>query len=84
MKYDYQILNNTKAIIEIIPETENEKELFNNMQENNPDDDTLRYYYSKGLERAKQSAVILGIDEFEKFPTKAIIYYRLAKGMGSF
>lgn len=84
MKYEGQILSNAKAVIEIIPETENEKALLGNIDENKPDDDTLRHHYSKGLECAIKSAVILGIDRFEKFPTKAIISYGLVKGIGGF
>lgn len=82
MKYHCQFLSNTKAIIEIIPDTEREKALFTNMDENTPDDDTLRYYYGEGLERARKSAVILGIDSFERFPNKAIISYGLSNGIG--
>ena len=84
MNYECQILSSTKAVIEIIPEAENVKALFSNMDKNNPDDYTLRYHYSKGLERAKKSAVLLEIDSFESFPTQTIISYDLANGIGGF
>ncbi|WP_159478349.1 hypothetical protein [Chryseobacterium sp. 18068] len=82
MKYICQPLNNAKkAIIEIIPETEEEKSLLNEMDEDNIDQHTLGFHYSRALELNNRYAALLGIDSFQKFPTKAIISYDVAKGI---
>lgn len=83
MKYKCQKLSSMKAIIEIVPESENEILLFNNMDKEKPDDDTLYYYYSIGLKLINVSAAILCIDSFHIFPTKATISYDLAIGFSS-
>lgn len=83
MKYNCQKLSNMKAIIEIVPESDNEILLFNNMDKEKPDDDTLYYYYSVGLKLINASAVILCIDSFHIFPTKATISYDLTIGFRS-
>lgn len=82
MKYKCQILSKTKAVIEIIPETEVEKLLFNKMDKDNIDEDIFRYHFSKGLEVTDKSAVLLGINNFENFPTKANVSFGLAVGIG--
>lgn len=81
MKYNCQILNETKAIIEIIPETDLEKSLLNKMDTENLDENTLSYHYEKALKLKNRYAELLLIDSFQKFPTKAIISYDKAKGI---
>ncbi|KAB1232589.1 hypothetical protein [Chryseobacterium viscerum] len=81
MKYNCQILNETKAVVEVVPETDIEKSLLNQMDKDNPDQDTLGYHYGKALEIKNRYAVLLGIDSFQTFPTKAIISYDVAKGI---
>lgn len=83
MKYNCQKLSNMKAIIEIVAESENEILLFNNMDKEKPDFDTLHYYYTLGLKLINVSAVISSIDSFHIFPTKATISYDLLIGFGS-
>lgn len=81
MKYNCQILNETKAVVQIIPETNIEKSLLNQMDKDNPDQHTLGYHYGKALELKNRYAVLLAIDSFQTFPTKAIISYDVAKGI---
>ncbi|WP_326981043.1 hypothetical protein VUJ46_12175 [Chryseobacterium sp. MYb264] len=81
MKYNCQILNETKAVVEIVPETDIEKSLLNQIDKDSPDQNTLGYHYSKALEIKNRYAVLLAIDSFQKFPTKAIISYDIAKGI---
>lgn len=81
MKYNCQILTGTKAVVEIVPETDIEKSLLNNMDKNNLDQDTLGFYYRNALELKNRNAALLAIDSFESFPTKAIISYKMAKGI---
>lgn len=81
MKYNCQILNETKAVVEIVPETDIEKSLLDQMDIDILDQDTLRYHYSKALEIKNRYAVLLAIDSFQTFPTKAIISYNIAKGI---
>ena len=81
MKYNCQILNETKAFAQIIPETDIEKLLLNQMDKDNPDEDTLGYHYGKALELKNRFAVLLAIDSFQTFPTKATISYDVARGI---
>lgn len=81
MKYNCQILNDTKAIVKIVPETEIEKSLLDQMDKDNPDQYTLGYHYGKALELKNKYAVLLAIDSFQTFPTEAIISYDVAKGI---
>jgi len=81
MKYNCQILNETKAVVQIVPETDIEKLLLNQMDKDNPDHYTLGYHYGKALELKNRYAVLLAIDNFQTFPTKAIISYDVAKGI---
>lgn len=83
MKYISYKLNEAKAVIEIIPEKNNEKALFDSMNENNLEDNTLHYYYSLGLKRISAYAELLGIECFITFPTKATISFGLAIGFGN-
>lgn len=81
MKYNCQILNTSKAIIELIPENEVEKSLLSKMDEDNPNDFTLHYHYEKGIKSINNYAELLFV-EYQKFPTVAIITYDIAKGIG--
>jgi hypothetical protein len=81
MKYNCQILNETKAVIEIIPETDLERSLLINMDRDNLDQNTLGYHYEKALKLKNRYAELLAIDNFQSFPTKAIISYGKAKGI---
>lgn len=83
MKYNCKIINGTKAAIEIIPENSQERAVCIKMEENNMDEDTLHYYYSKALEMCIKSAVLLRIDGFQEFPTKAKVSYDTVTGLGS-
>lgn len=83
MKYNCQILNETKAIVEIIPESDLEKSLFDKINEDNliEYEFTLIHHYSNGLKIINNSAEFLLIDSFQTFPTKAIVSYNKAKGI---
>ncbi|WP_394666419.1 hypothetical protein [uncultured Chryseobacterium sp.] len=50
MKYNCQILNETKAVVEVVPETDIEKSLLYKMDKDNLDNDTLGYHYGKALQ----------------------------------
>lgn len=82
MKYRYQETSNTSAVIELLPETEVEQKLIKNFDKQNPDQDTLHYYYQKGLELNNVSAVLLRINHFILFPSKAAISFDVVMGFG--
>lgn len=81
MKYNFQILNTRKAIIELIPENEIEKSLLNAMSEEDNENFTLQYHYENGIKSFNRSAELLFVD-YQKFPTVALITYNIAKGIG--
>ncbi|QQQ28930.1 hypothetical protein [Chryseobacterium indoltheticum] len=70
MKYNCQILNETKAVVQIVPETDLEKSLLNQMDKDNPDHYMLDYHYGKALELKNRYAVLLAIDSFQLFQLK--------------
>lgn len=83
MKYNCQIINETKAVVEIIPESDIEKSLFDKINEDNliEYEFTLIHHYSNGLKIISSYAEFLLIDSFQKFPTKAVVSYSKAKGI---
>ncbi|RXM52974.1 hypothetical protein BOQ64_00745 [Chryseobacterium sp. CH25] len=64
---------------EISVEFINMSPLFDQIDKDSPDQDMLGYPYNKALEIKNTYAVLLSIDSFQKFPTKAIISYDINK-----
>jgi len=83
MKYLYQALSKTSAVIELAPETETEKKLLQDFDRSDPDQDALYHYYQKGLELNNKSAMRLSINRFIRFPSKAAISFDIMAGLGS-
>ncbi|WP_025146060.1 hypothetical protein [Pedobacter jeongneungensis] len=83
MKYQYQPLSKTSAIIEINPETDIEIKLLKDIDRSNPDHEfTLHYYYESALQSRNGAAVLLSIDRFIQYPTKGVISFKVVTGLG--
>ncbi|WP_158826921.1 hypothetical protein [Mucilaginibacter lacusdianchii] len=84
MNYRYEPVSQTKAVIELIPVTDQEKTLLKQLNINNPEHEmTFHYYFEKGLQSRNVSAVLLGIDKMIEPPTKALVSFEVVIGLGS-
>jgi hypothetical protein len=81
MKYSYLPVHKTKAIIELIPDSEQDKTLLRTLDVKNPDHEmTLFHHFQKGLQSRHPSAVLLGIDEMIDAPKKALVSFEIVIG----
>nr|WP_315419663.1 hypothetical protein [uncultured Pedobacter sp.] len=83
MKYQFQPLSKTSAIIEIIPETDIEIKLLKDIDRSDPDHEfTLHYHYERALLSRYKTAELLSIDRFIQYPIKVVISFTVVTGLG--
>jgi hypothetical protein len=82
MKYSYNAVSQTLAIIELIPESDQDKILLNTLNIKNPDHEmTFHHHFEKGLQSRNASAVLLGLEMIEP-PKKALVSFDVVIGLG--
>ena len=79
MKYRHQPISQNAVQIELVPDDEQDRNLIKILSKDEPDEDTLRYYYQQGLRQYRASALLMGLD-FVEYPSNAICSFDVVIG----